>query len=122
MLHVVYETHSTTLDNEARLREWNYGELNGAPMELVAEQRLDRIHQPFPGGQSLSEVVEQTRSLLTDLVRDFDGRSVLLVAHSANRWALAHLLGGIPLEEAASAPLRWQPGWEYRVAAEAWPV
>ena len=68
---------------------------------------------PFEGGQSYREVVGNTHSLLTDLRRDRRGERVLLVAHSANRWALQHLLDGIPLEDLVDAPFDWRPGWHW---------
>ncbi|MFG1907386.1 histidine phosphatase family protein [Kribbella sp. NPDC048928] len=96
-----------------RLRECNYGELNGAPVDALAP-RIERVRTPFPGGQSYADVVDLTRSFLTDLKRSYDAATVLVVAHSANRWALDHLLGsGRPLEELIESPFNWQPGWTY---------
>ena len=40
---------------------------------------------------------------------------MLLIAHSANRWALEHLLLGTPLEDLVLAPFEWQEGWTYRL-------
>ena len=102
-----------------RLRECNYGELNGAPAaDLDEQERLRRIDEPFPGGESYRQVVERTRSFLNDLFPDRDGSRVLLIAHSANRWALQHLLLGAALEEVVGAPFDWQEGWEYALAGE----
>lgn len=95
---------------DARLRECDYGELNGCARAAFG-QRAARIDVPFAGGQSYRDVVGNTRSLLADLRRDHEGERVLLVAHSANRWALQHLLDGIPLEDLVDAPFDWQPGW-----------
>ena len=96
-----------------RLRECDYGELNGAPVDSLGPRKL-RVDDPFPGGQSYRQVLELTRSFLEDLKSLYDGRVVLVVAHSANRWCLKHLLdGGTPLEELVDAPFEWQPGWEY---------
>ena len=95
---------------DPRLRECNYGDLNGCPRDAIG-QRAARIDVPFPGGQSYRDVVESTQSLLDDLYRNHEGERVLLVAHSANRWALQHLLDGIPLEDLVDAPFDWQPGW-----------
>jgi broad specificity phosphatase PhoE len=98
-----------------RLRECNYGELNGAPVDAL-DPRTDRIHEPFPGGQSYDDVVELTRSFLADVKRWYDRATVLVVAHSANRWALEHLLGSrAPMAELIVAPFNWQPGWEYEL-------
>jgi broad specificity phosphatase PhoE len=100
---------------DARLRECDYGELNGAPVARVAARRRHHIDTPFPGGESYRQVVQRTSALLADLVREWDGRRVLLVAHSANRWALEVLVHGRALEELVSAPFAWQEGWHYRV-------
>ena len=55
------------------------------------------------------------QSALDDIVREFDGRRILMIAHSAQRFALRHLLEGVPLEELVDAPFGWQEGWEYVV-------
>lgn len=97
---------------DARLRECDYGSLNGAPVSEIAARRREHIATPFPGGgESYRQVVERTREFLRDL--NPDEPSVLLIAHSANRWALAHLLTGTALEDLVDAPFTWQPGWEY---------
>ena len=104
---------------DARLRECNYGSLNGGPVFEVERQRIKRIDEPFPGGESYHEVVERTRAFLADLVERHDGERVLVIAHSANRWALEYLLHGTPLEDQVDAPFDWQPGWVYTVTRQA---
>jgi len=52
-----------------------------------------------------------------DVAAEFEGRRVLVIAHSAQRWALRHLVEGVPLEELVDAPFRWQEGWEYVLPA-----
>lgn len=102
---------------DGRLRECNYGDFNGVPVTQLAPLRQRHIRQPFPNGQSYEDVVENTRALLQDLSRDWDGQRVLLVAHSANRWALQHLSEGIALEDLVDAPFNWQRGWAYTLDA-----
>ena len=97
-----------------RLRECDYGVLNGRPVEELAPRRA-YVDEPFPGGQSYREVVELTRSFLADVKGRYDGKRVLVVAHSANRWALQHLLAEVALEELVAVPFDWQPGWEYEL-------
>jgi len=101
------------LRRDARLRECNYGDLNGARAAEIEAQRARRIDEPFPGGESYRAVVERTRAFLNDLFPELDGARVLLIAHAANRWSLQHLLLGEPLEEVVTAPFEWQEGWEY---------
>jgi broad specificity phosphatase PhoE len=98
---------------DARLRECNYGEMNGMPVAQLAAERSRHIDEPFPGGQSYRQVVDQTRDFLRDLAAHWDGARVLIIAHSANKWALDHLLNGIPLEDLVDAPFVWQEGWNF---------
>jgi broad specificity phosphatase PhoE len=102
---------------DARLRECNYGDLNGAPVAQLAPLRARHIRHPFPNGQSYEEVVENMRALLHELARDWDGQRVLLIACSANRWALEHLSSGVALADLVDAPVTWQAGWEYTLDA-----
>jgi broad specificity phosphatase PhoE len=103
--------------HDPRLRECDYGELNGAPVEQVSAVRRRHVDEPFPGGESYREVVVRTRAFLDDLVAVHDDERIVVIAHSANRWALDHLLDGIPLEELVDAPFAWQEGWLYLVNA-----
>lgn len=101
------------IHQDARLRECNYGELNGQPSELAAARRARHIDQPFPGGQSYRQVLAATDDLLQDLARHWDGRRILMIAHTANRWALDCLLAGTSLHNLLKAPFTWQAGWSY---------
>ena len=103
---------------DARLRECNYGELNGRPVAEIDALKPTRIDEPYPGGESYREVVERTRAFLADLLDELDGERVLVIAHAANRWSLQHLLGGVALEELVTAPFDWQEGWEYALDGE----
>ena len=116
---VAFASSDIPVHHDLRLRECNYGELNGAPTaDLDEQERLRRIDEPFPGGESYRQVVERTRSFLNELFPDRDGSRVLLIAHSANRWALQHLLLGAALEEVVGTPFDWQGGWEYALPGE----
>jgi broad specificity phosphatase PhoE len=103
---------------DPRLRECNYGELNGHPVAEIDALRASRVDEPFPGGESYREVVERTRDFLGELLAELDGERVLVIAHAANRWSLQHLLEGVPLEELVAAPFEWQEGWEYGLDGE----
>jgi broad specificity phosphatase PhoE len=100
---------------EPRLRECDYGELNGAPVELL-EPRRRFVDEPYPGGESWRDCTERMRAFLADVALEFEGRRVLVIAHSAQRFALRHLLEDVPLEEIVDAAFDWQEGWEYELA------
>lgn len=98
---------------DARLRECNYGDWNGMPAAKLTGERSHHIDTPYPGGQSYRDVVARTRAFLRDLVRDWDGRRVVIISHSANKWALDCLLTGAALEDLVDAPFGWREGWHY---------
>jgi broad specificity phosphatase PhoE/GNAT superfamily N-acetyltransferase len=101
---------------DQRLREIDYGDLNGAPVDVIHAQRGDRIDSPFPGGQSYRETTEAMSELLDELLRDRDGQRVLLVGHASTRAALDNLLTGRPLEAAVTRPFGWREGWTYELS------
>ncbi|MFN2467635.1 MAG: histidine phosphatase family protein [Gaiellaceae bacterium] len=105
------------IHQDPRLRECDYGPLNGMPVALVAAQRSQRTDEPFPGGESYRQAAERVRDFLDDLWPAYDGRRVLVIGHSATRWALEHLLAGAALEDLVDAPFEWQEGWLYVLPA-----
>jgi broad specificity phosphatase PhoE len=115
---IAFAGSELAVHHDWRLRECNYGELNGTPATDIEAERVHRIDNPFPGGESYRQVVERTRTFLNELFPEFQGSRVLLIAHSANRWALQHLLLGARLDEVVAAPFDWQEGWEYALAGE----
>lgn len=96
-----------------RLRETDYGELNGAPGDALAAERAQRVDVPFPGGESYRDAVARVASFLDDFPDGCAGERVLLIGHTATRWALDHLLDGRPLEQVVAAPFDWREGWEF---------
>ena len=98
---------------DARLRECNYGDWNGMPVARLDAERARRVDDPFPNGESYRQAVERVRAFLDELPRHWDGTTLVLIGHSATRWALDHLLNGAPLEQLVAAPFNWQPGWRY---------
>jgi broad specificity phosphatase PhoE len=98
---------------DARLRECDYGALNGMPVARLESERMDHLDLPYPEGESYRQVVERVARFLTELARNWDGARVLLVGHAATRWALDHLLRDVPLEQLVGAPFDWREGWSY---------
>jgi len=96
-----------------RLREYDYGTMTGAPSVRIRKELARRVDEAFPEGESLRDVVERMRPFVSELASTWDGKRVVVIGHIGTRLALDHLVGGLSLEEAASAPFEWQPGWEY---------
>ena len=115
---IAFAGSGVTIHTDARLRECDYGQWNGMPVARLAAERAQHIDEPYPGGESYRQVVRRVSSLLADLARDHDGERVLLIGHSATRWALDTLLAGRPLESLVVAPFDWREGWSYTLPSD----
>jgi broad specificity phosphatase PhoE len=109
---IAFAGSGVPIHRDRRLRECNYGDLNGMPTARLEAERPRRIDVPFPGGESYRDVVDRVGAFLDDL-QPYEGRLVLVIGHSSTRWALDHLLNGEALEELVDAPCAWREGWEY---------
>ncbi len=100
---------------DARLRECNYGDFTRKPSEEVEKEKLNRIRKSFPNGESYEQASERIKSFLQDLLKNYDGKRVMIIGHRATQYGLENLIKGVPLEEVVPAPWKWQPGWTYEL-------
>lgn len=98
---------------DARLRECNYGAMNGMPASRLRNEHPLHIDRPFPSGESWQQAIDRVGGFLRTLADTRDGERVLVIGHVATRWALDHLVDGIPLTELVEAPFEWREGWTY---------
>jgi broad specificity phosphatase PhoE len=102
---------------DARLRECDYGARNGMTVSRLERERTRRIRRPFPGGESYLQVVDRVAGFLEELAGDGGRARVVVIGHTATRWALDHLLAGTVLLEVVAAPFAWQEGWSHALPA-----
>lgn len=104
--------------HDARIRECNYGDLNGAE-ESVRGPISQYIDSPYPNGESYKVVGQRVRSLLDELIRTRDGQHIAFMSHHAPQLSLEVLLKGKTWQEAIDSDWRhdkrWQAGWEYTI-------
>ena len=98
-----------------RLRECNYGDLDGEHKSLVIYE--EHINDCFPNGESLVDVEKRMRNFVSFLKDNYDNKTIGIVAHRAPQLALDVICNGVSWEEAIKSDWRksgdWQPGWEY---------
>ena len=107
-----------TIIPDTRLRECNYGKLNGASSDIVEPmQEEECITRPFPDGESYEDVKARIADFLEFLKMNYDGKNVAIVAHKAPQLAFDVLLKNKTWKQALAQDWRkkkaWQPGWEY---------
>lgn len=101
------------IDN--RLRECNYGKLDGEHKNLVVYE--EHIFDSFTDGESLKDVEKRIREFIEYLKKNYNNKSIAIVAHRAPQLALEVILNNKTWEEAINEDWRktgnWQPGWDY---------
>lgn len=100
---------------DARLRECDYGDFTQHPSEEVDKQKPLRITDPFPNGESYLQTTARMKSFLEDLIKNHNGKNVMIIGHRATQYGLDNLVKGISLEKLVSSKFKWQLGWEYNL-------
>lgn len=97
-----------------RLRECDYGRLNGADGSLVhGAMRLTRLHTPYPDGESWSQAVDRVAGVFPEIAARWAGRRILVIGHKATGWALRHVMESIEIAELLSSDYGMPRGREY---------
>ncbi len=101
---------------DERLRECNYGSLNRTPKANIEAIREQALTVPFPEGESYEDTSRRMKSFLQDLLKDYDGKTVMIVGHRATQYGLDQWIKGMSLHDAVLAPWQWQAGWKYELS------
>ena len=96
-----------------RLRECDYGAWNGGTAADL--DRPGHVDTPYPSGESWTQAITRVERFVHDLEPRWTDRRVLVIGHTATRWAFDHLIDGAPIEDLVSEPFTWREGWEYRL-------
>jgi broad specificity phosphatase PhoE len=104
---------------DARLREYDYGDMTQYPVEQVEKEFPRRIIEPFPNGESLMMVLQRMGTFLRDVLRTHDGKTLVLIGHRATRYALRYWCDNASFEEIIYTPWEWLavPIWRYELDA-----
>lgn len=112
-----FSNREITIKCDERLRECNYGDLNGKSSSLV--NYGSHITEKFTSGECLVDVENRMRDFLRFLKENYDNKKVAIVAHRAPQLALDVILNGKTWQQAINDDWRvtksWQPGWKYIV-------
>jgi broad specificity phosphatase PhoE len=110
---IAFEGLDIPIIQDKRLRECDYGDLTQHPSSEVNPEKANRISTPFPNGESYEDTAKRMGEFLKDLLRDYDGKRVMVVGHRATQYGLEYWIKQVSMKEAVTAPWSWQPGWEY---------
>jgi len=104
---------------DARLREYDYGEMTQYPVAQVEQEFPGRVTKPFPDGESLLMVAQRVGAFLREVGSQYDGKTLVIIGHRATRLSLEYWCGDTSLEELVHVPWPWLdvPIWQYTLHA-----
>jgi broad specificity phosphatase PhoE len=102
---------------DARLRECNYGRLNGYSKAHLDAHGPTDVDERYPDGESWREAITRVVQFLDELTRIRDGERVLVIGHMSAWYALEALTKRMAIEDAFAQRMDWREGWEYRLPA-----
>lgn len=109
--------NTKTIIQDKRLRECNYGDLNGKESSLVKYE--DHIENKFPNGECMIDIENRIKDFCNFLIQNYNGKHIAIVAHKAPQLAFEVITKNISWNEAIDKDWRktksWQPGWTYIV-------
>ena len=112
-------TFGNSIIRDKRLRECDYGDLEGAKSEKI--DSVKHITKPFPNGESYKDVEKRMKSFLKDLLKMHASKKISVVAHRAPQLALDVIIKGKSWKQAITEDWRlrghkgWKPGWNYKL-------
>jgi broad specificity phosphatase PhoE len=114
---IAFSSRGLPIVPDARLREYDYGEMTQYPIAQVEQEFARRITEPFPRGESLLMVVQRVGAFLRDTLQEYDGKTIVVIGHRATRYGLEYWHGDASLEEIVGTPWPWLdvPIWRYEL-------
>ena len=117
---IAFAGRNLPLLSDSRLRECDYGDLTQSPAPDIDGEFVRRLREPFPHGESVVMAVDRVGDFLGDAVRDYVGKTVVVIGHRVTKYGLAYWSGSTSLEEIVRAPWEWReiPIWRYQFEAK----
>lgn len=109
---IAFRNSTVPIIEDQRLRECNYGAMNGRPRAEVHGRSVD---ERYPDGETWREAVKRVDGFLDELERTRDGERVLIIGHLSAWYALECRADNRPLEDMFATRMDWQEGWTYRL-------
>jgi broad specificity phosphatase PhoE len=116
---IAFSGRDLPLVPDARLREYDYGDMTQYPIAQVEKEFPRRITEPFPHGESLLMVSQRVGAFLRAALHEYDGKTIVVIGHRATRYALEYWCDNVSLENIVNTPWEWReiPIWRYGLHA-----
>jgi alpha-ribazole phosphatase/probable phosphoglycerate mutase len=101
---IAFASRGLPIVPDARLREYDYGDLTHSPVAQLEQEFPRRISEPFPNGESLLMVVQRVGAFLHELWQEYDGKTLVIIGHRATRYGLSTGVTMLHLKKLCTRP------------------
>ena len=103
---------------DARLRETDFGALTQHVTSEIHDD--EHITLPYPGGESLTSVVQRVGGFLRAALGAHDGKTIAVIGHRATKYGIAYFSGEQSVAAVVTTPWEWLdvPLRRYELRAE----
>lgn len=99
---IVGEALNVRLEFDTRLREIDFGVLNGksiGDLDAAFNSESQRIASAVPGGETYAQVLERVYGFLEEIDKKYQEKNILMVSHEGPLWMLEAKVRGMTLQE-----------------------
>ncbi len=110
---IVFSARNIPIIPDARLREFDYGEMTQCPRDELGLE--DHLTEPFPKGESIQMTVARVGDFLRETLSQYDGKTIVIIGHTATKYGIEYWSGEQSLEDVVRTPWEWLevPIWRY---------
>ncbi len=112
---IAFAAHRLPIILDARLREFDYGDLTQTPRNEI--DLMAHLIEPFPNGESVAAALARVGRFLDDALRIYRGKTIVVIGHSATKYGIEYRVRSGTLADIVRAPWEWRdvPIWRYEI-------
>ena len=110
---IAFSARKIPIIPDARLREFDYGEMTQCPREELGLEQ--HITEPFPKGESIQMAVARVGDFLRETLPLVDGKTIVVIGHVATKYGIEYWSSEKSLEDVVGMQWEWLevPIWRY---------
>lgn len=112
---IAFEGRDIPVIKDARLRECDYGTWTGRPSKEIEADRINRITDSFPEGESYAQTSLRMLNFLNEISQQYGEKTIMIIGHRATQYGIQRWINATPLKELVTQHWSWQPGWTYHL-------
>jgi broad specificity phosphatase PhoE len=113
---LLFGERGLSIQADARLREFDYGQLTQCPVAQMENEIPNRLEVSFPGGENVVQAIQRVVVCLNEILHRHVGQRLVIIGHRATRYGIEYLHRGVSVAQLIHEPWEWReiPIWQYQ--------